>query len=201
MSEESDVPPAETPDQEEPACNYKPPPQKSLGEILAADQDDESLRKYKEALLGSAVEGNVVIDPNDPRNVLVKKLALLVEGRPEMELDLSGDISKLKSQVFIIKEGVPYRIRIDFNVQREIVHGLKYVQKTYRKGIQVDKMTHMVGSYAPRKELHSYFTPQEEAPSGMIARGSYSISSNFTDDDKNVHLKWEWSFEIKKDWQ
>jgi hypothetical protein len=38
-------------------------------------------------------------------------------------------------QVFVIKEGVSYRIRIDFIVQREIVHGLKYVQKTYRMGM------------------------------------------------------------------
>lgn len=49
-----------------------------------------------------------------------------------MELDLSGDITKLKKQVFTIKEGVQYKIRIDFVVQREIVHGLKYIQKTYR---------------------------------------------------------------------
>jgi len=38
-------------------------------------------------------------------------------------------------QVFIIKEGVSYRIRIDFIVQREIVHGLKYIQKSYRMGM------------------------------------------------------------------
>jgi len=37
--------------------------------------------------------------------------------------------------VFIIKEGISYKIRIDFIVQREIVHGLKYVQKTYRLGV------------------------------------------------------------------
>lgn len=37
--------------------------------------------------------------------------------------------------MFVIKEGVSYRIRIDFIVQREIVHGLKYVQKTYRMGM------------------------------------------------------------------
>lgn len=39
-------------------------------------------------------------------------------------------------QVFVIKEGVQYKVRIDFIVQREIVHGLKYVQKTYRMGLQ-----------------------------------------------------------------
>lgn len=38
-------------------------------------------------------------------------------------------------KVFTIKEGVQYKIRIDFIVQREIVHGLKYVQKTYRMGV------------------------------------------------------------------
>jgi len=35
----------------------------------------------------------------------------------------------------VIKEGVQYKVRIDFIVQREIVHGLKYVQKTSRLGV------------------------------------------------------------------
>lgn len=75
------------------------------------------------------------LDPNDPRKVIVKKLALCVADRPDMELDLTGDLAQLKKQTFVIKEGVSYRIRIDFIVQREIVHGLKYVQKTYRLGV------------------------------------------------------------------
>lgn len=64
----------------------------------------------------------------------------------------------------------------------------------------VDKMAHMVGSYPPKTEIQSYLTPFEEAPSGMVARGTYSVTSLFTDDDKNEHLKWDWTFEIKKDW-
>lgn len=43
---------ADTPDT---PLNYKPPAQKTLQEIQELDQDDESLRKYKETLLGSAV--------------------------------------------------------------------------------------------------------------------------------------------------
>lgn len=74
-------------------------------------------------------------DADDPRKVIVKKLALCVSGRPDMELDLTGDLTQLKKQTFVIKEGVSYKIRIDFIVQREIVHGLKYVQKTYRLGV------------------------------------------------------------------
>uniref|UniRef100_A0A1B6DY17 Rho GDP-dissociation inhibitor 3 n=1 Tax=Clastoptera arizonana TaxID=38151 RepID=A0A1B6DY17_9HEMI len=187
--------------EEEVDASYKPPPEKTIEEILEADKEDESLRKYKETLLGEAKEGKVVVDPSDERKVLVKRLALCVPGRPDMELDLTTDLSQLKKQVFVIKEGVSYKIRIDFIVQREIVHGLKYVQKTYRMGVPVDKMTHMVGSYPPRSEMHSYTTPPEDAPSGMISRGTYTVHSLFTDDDKHQHLKWEWTFEIKKDWE
>lgn len=151
-------------------------------------------------------------EPNNPKKVLVKKLVLVSEGQTEKTLDLSGDLSKLKQTVFTIKEGVQYRIRIEFFVQHEIVTGLKYVQKTYRKGIPgtkrqllknfhiqscltsyllfiVDKMTQMVGSYAPKKELQSYTTPVEDAPSGMLARGHYTVNSLFTDDDGHEHLK------------
>lgn len=35
--------------------NYKPPAHKSLKEIQDLDKDDESLRKYKETLLGPGV--------------------------------------------------------------------------------------------------------------------------------------------------
>ncbi|KAI4456703.1 rho gdp-dissociation inhibitor [Holotrichia oblita] len=181
--------------------SYKPPPEKTIDEILATDQEDESLRKYKEALLGQAQTGTVLVEPDNPRKVLVKKLVLVAADRPEIALDLTGDISKLKKETFTIKEGVSYKIRIEFFVQREIVHGLKYIQKTFRMGVPVDKMTHMVGSYAPKTEIQSYTTPSEDAPSGLMARGSYTVQSLFTDDDKHEHLKWEWTFEIKKDWK
>lgn len=65
----------------------------------------------------------------------------------------------------------------------------------------VEKMTQMVGSYAPKTEIQSFTTPQEDMPSGMLARGTYNVKSLFTDDDKHEHLKWEWTFEIKKDWE
>ncbi|KAK7870599.1 hypothetical protein R5R35_009103 [Gryllus longicercus] len=187
--------------EEEIESNYKPPPEKTIEEILEADKEDESLQKYKEALLGEAKTGKVIVDPEDPRKVIVKKLVLCATDRPDVELDLTGDLTQLKKQVFTIKEGVSYKIRIEFIVQREIVHGLKYVQKTYRMGVPVDKMTHMVGSYPPKVEIQSYTTPAEDAPAGMMARGSYTVQSLFTDDDKHEHLKWEWAFDIKKDWK
>lgn len=50
-------------------------------------------------------------------------------------INASLNIILFVRQLFVIKEGVQYKVRIDFIVQREIVHGLKYVQKTSRLGV------------------------------------------------------------------
>lgn len=39
-------------EEDEHSVGYRPPAQKSIQEIQELDKDDESLRKYKEALLG-----------------------------------------------------------------------------------------------------------------------------------------------------
>ncbi|KAK1163805.1 rho GDP-dissociation inhibitor 1-like [Acipenser oxyrinchus oxyrinchus] len=183
----------------ETSVNYKPPAQKTLQEIQQLDQDDESLRKYKEALLGNV--NPTVADPNAP-NVQVTKLTLVCETAPlPLTLDLTGDLEGFKKQSFVLKEGVEYKIKISFKVNRDIVSGLKYVQQTYRKGVKIDKTDYMVGSYGPRPEEYEFLTPLEEAPKGMLARGTYNIKSKFTDDDKHDHLSWEWNLNIKKEWK
>ncbi|KAJ7386209.1 hypothetical protein OS493_010602 [Desmophyllum pertusum] len=96
-------------------------------------------------------------------------MSVVVEGREDIDLDLTGDLSTLKNKAITIKEGVSYRIKITFKVNREIVSGLKFLQVTHRKGIRVDKSDLMVGSYGPKSEAHEYRTPAEEAPKGMIA--------------------------------
>ncbi|XP_067114970.1 rho GDP-dissociation inhibitor 1-like [Osmerus mordax] len=180
------------------SVNYKPPAQKTLQEIQELDKDDESLRKYKEALLG---EGHAVADPGAP-NVQVTRLTLVCDTAPApLTLDLQGDLEAFKKQSFILKEGVEYRIKISFKVNKEIVSGLKYVQQTFRKGVKIDKSDYMVGSYGPRPDEYDFLTPLEEAPKGMLARGTYNMKSKFTDDDKHDHLSWEWNLNIKKDWK
>ena len=68
----------------------------------------------------------------DPRKVILKSLSLVTEGRDDATIDLTADLATIKKQHFVLKEGVKFRIKIDFVVQREIVHGLKYVQKTFK---------------------------------------------------------------------
>ncbi|XP_067939139.1 rho GDP-dissociation inhibitor 2-like [Watersipora subatra] len=180
---------------------YKPPAEKSMDAMLQQDTEDESLQKYKAQLLGSAANAPTVFWPEDPRKVIVKSISLVVEGRADAILDLTGDLASLKEQSFSIKEGTSYRLKIHFCVQREIVTGLKLVLKTSRKGIKVDTTTHMVGSYGPKEEAHSYQTPVDEAPSGMIMRGAYKMACCFTDDDKHKYLEWNLTLHIKKDWE
>ncbi|XP_076339484.1 rho GDP-dissociation inhibitor 1-like isoform X4 [Tachypleus tridentatus] len=160
-----------TEDEEE--INYRPPAERTLQEIIEADHEDNSLKKYKETLLGQATKEIVVV----------------------------GDLGNLNKRIFIVKEGIQYRIQINFYVQREIVTGLKYVQRIMRHDVLVEKTSHMVGSYGPKLEIQSFITKPEEMPSGIPARGKYTVKSLFTDDDKNEHLKWEWCFEIRKDWE
>lgn len=107
---------------------YCPPPQKSIEELLATDVEDESLRRYKETLLGEAKTKQIIIgkfaeidvslcsimmnsfllhsysDEKDSRKVIVKKLHLLVDGRKDMELDLTGDLNEIKKQVNFLFE-------------------------------------------------------------------------------------------------
>uniref|UniRef100_A0A8C2NB22 Rho GDP dissociation inhibitor beta n=2 Tax=Capra hircus TaxID=9925 RepID=A0A8C2NB22_CAPHI len=198
MTEKAPEPHVEEDDDElDGKLNYKPPPQKSLKELQEMDKDDESLIKYKKTLLG---DGPVVADPTAP-NVTVTRLTLVCESAPgPITMDLTGDLEALKKETFVLKEGVEYRVKINFKVNKDIVSGLKYVQHTYRTGVKVDKATFMVGSYGPRPEEYEFLTPIEEAPKGMLARGTYHNKSFFTDDDKHDHLTWEWNLSIKKDW-
>ncbi|KAL7378230.1 hypothetical protein ABVT39_010612 [Epinephelus coioides] len=179
--------------------NYRPPAQKSLDEIQQLDAEDESLRKYKEALLGKEVK--VAADPSTP-NIQVMSMTLVCDAAPApLILDLT-DLDGFKKNPFVLKEGVEYKIKINFKVNKEIVSGLKYTQQTYRKAVRVDKSDYMVGSYGPRPdEAYEFLTTMEEAPKGMLARGTYTIKSKFTDDDKHDHLSWEWNLNIKKDWK
>ncbi|XP_062495471.1 rho GDP-dissociation inhibitor 3 isoform X1 [Pezoporus occidentalis] len=207
------------------ALAYKTPEKKSLREIQELDPGDESLQKYKQALLGTIP---VAVDASVP-NVQVTKLTLMCEQAPgPITMDLTGeqwapmgggggrrgrgarlngpfpctgDLEVLRGRAFVLKEGVDYRVKVSFKVNREIVCGLRCLHLTYRRGRPVDRDVFMVGSYAPRAEEYEVVTPAEEAPRGWLARGSYRVRSLVTDDDKIEHLSWEWSLCIRKAWE
>lgn len=74
--------------------------------------------------------------PNDTRNVIVQKLAICPAGRPEIEIDLMGDVSNLTKSPIVIKEGTKYNVKIYFFIQRELVSGLRYLMASYRMKVR-----------------------------------------------------------------
>ncbi|USW57373.1 Putative Rho protein GDP-dissociation inhibitor [Septoria linicola] len=182
---------------------FKVGEKKTIDEYQQLDQEDESLRKYKESL-GLSSTGQRIGDPSDPRQVIIKSLGLEVEGRPDIIIDLTkpGQLEDLKNQPFTIKEGATFRMKARFTVHHEILSGLKYVQVVSRGPLK-NKMQEMIGSYSPnttdKPEYEKKFEA-DTAPTGMLGRGKYSAVSKFIDDDKKTHLEFSWTFEIKKDW-
>lgn len=113
------------------------------------DKNDESLNRWKASL--GLNTGTPIADPNDPRKCIIKSLALEVAGRQDVVIDLSsaGALETLKNKPFTIKEGAKFRIKAVFQVQHEVLSGLKYLQVVKRKGLRVSKDEEMLGSYAP----------------------------------------------------
>ncbi|OQE31711.1 hypothetical protein PENSTE_c001G03764 [Penicillium steckii] len=181
---------------------FKVGEKKTLQEYQELDKDDEAMNRWKASLGLNA--GEPTGQPNDPKCV-IKSLALVVAGREDVVIDLSTpeSVETLKNKPFTIKEGAKFHIKVTFQVNHEVLSGLKYVYAVKRKGIRVSKDEEMLGSFAPSttvKPLYHKEFQEEEAPSGMLARGHYNATSRFVDDDDHTFLQFEWAFDITKDW-
>merc|ERR1712232_1345 len=121
--------------------NYNPGEKIDMKTLQEMDAEDESLRKYKEALLGKM--DDLVSPSDDPRKVVIQSMVILFENRPdgnlEFKLGSDSEIATLKKSSIVFKEGCSYKIQVNFKVQHEIVSGLKYLNQVYRKGIRAAK--------------------------------------------------------------
>lgn len=172
-------------------------PQFTLKELQEKDKDDESLRRWKEQLLGS-VDINSVGETLDPE-VKIISLAIKSPGRPDVCLPIP-EAGNPKGTWFTLKEGSRYSLDFTFLVSNNIVSGLKYTNTVWKTGIKVDSTKHMIGTFSPQLEPYTHEMPEETTPSGIFARGSYTARSKFLDDDNKCYLEINYTFDIKKDW-
>lgn len=168
-----------------------------LKDQLEKDRDDESLRRWKEQLLGS-----VLLDPLEEciePEVRVLNLSIQSLGRPDIVIALPLQ-TNLRGHLFTLKEGSTYKIKFTFTVHRNIVSGLTYIHTVWKNGFRVDNTKIMLGTFGPKSDPYTYVTDEETTPSGILARGSYTSRTRFVDDDGRSHLEIQHTFGICKDW-
>ncbi|CAO2835774.1 unnamed protein product [Amaranthus hypochondriacus] len=186
-----------TEDDEEDVNNLQLGPKCSIREHLEKDKDYESLRKWKEQLLGNVdfETGEETLEPE----VKILSLTIVSPGREEIVLPLpeNGDP---KGLWFTLKEGSPYSLRFCFQVSNNIVSGLRYINTVWKTGLKVDSAKEMIGTFSPQAEPYTHEMPEDTTPSGFFARGSYTAKSKFLDDDNKCYMEINYTFDIQKEW-
>ncbi|XP_038893727.1 rho GDP-dissociation inhibitor 1-like [Benincasa hispida] len=173
-------------------------PQYTLKELNEKDKDDESLRRWKEQLLGG-VDFEAVGETLEP-DVKILSLAIKSSGRPDIVLPVP-ESGNPKGLWFTLKEGSRYSLKFTFQVSNNIVSGLKYTNTVWKTGVKVDSTKEMIGTFSPQPEPYDHEMQEETTPSGIFARGSYSARSKFVDDDNKCYLEINYTFDIRKDWK
>ncbi|KAG6639108.1 hypothetical protein I3843_10G075400 [Carya illinoinensis] len=173
-------------------------PQYTLKEQFEKDKDDESLTRWKEQLLGS-VDFNSVGETLEPE-VKILSLEIKSPGRSDIILPIP-ESGKPNGLWFTLKEGSRYSLKFTFQVNNNIVSGLRYTNTVWKTGIKVDSTKEMIGTFSPQAEPYTHEMHEETTPSGLFARGSYSARSKFVDDDDKCYLEINYTFDIRKDWQ
>ncbi|XP_044496049.1 rho GDP-dissociation inhibitor 1-like isoform X2 [Mangifera indica] len=149
-------------------------PQYTLKEQFEKDKDDESLRRWKEQLLGS-VDLDSVGETLEPE-VKILSLSIKSPGRSDIVLAVP-ESGKVKGLWFTLKEGSRYSLEFTFQVNNNIVSGLKYTNTVWKTGVKVDSTKEMLGTFSPQAEPYIHEMPEETTPSGMFARGTYSAKT------------------------
>ncbi|XWS19322.1 hypothetical protein CRYUN_Cryun31cG0005300 [Craigia yunnanensis] len=108
-------------------------PQCTLKEQFERDKDDESLRRWKEQLLGT-VDFESVGENLEPE-VKILSLAIKSPGRPDIVLPIPEN-GKPKGLWFTLKEGSKYSLQFTFQVSNNIVSGLKYTNTVWKTGVK-----------------------------------------------------------------
>ncbi|ETV86724.1 hypothetical protein H257_01822 [Aphanomyces astaci] len=174
----------------------------SVGDLLEKDKHDSSLQRYKANLLGTAAQGDLG-DIHECRRVVVKQFKVVFEdNRHDITYDLDSEegIQHLRDTPFVMEEGAKYKFAVFFRVNREIVSGLRFRNKVRRHVFSVSEEV-VLGSYAPQSTTHEFLFPRHEwaeAPSGLMYRGTYQAECKFIDSDNVEHLRFPYSFVIKK---
>lgn len=169
---------------------YTAPRRTTCLEMMNKDQDDESLQKYKAALLAKEV---IPHDPDNPNQVIVESITIIPEGRDPIVLDPT-----VKNPRYKLVEGTSFTCKICYYVQHDIVCGLKLHNVVSKFKVPVRNEVQMIGSFGPQTACYEQTFPPEVTPQGLMSRGKYMATAKVMDDDKNIYCDFTYKFEIVK---
>ena len=176
----------------------------NVGDLMKQDAGDESLRKYKESLLGAAARGDLG-DVKDKRRVVVAEFRVVFEDSAKYKdivhtLDTPEGVAKMTAEGISMVEGCGFKFQLKFRVNGEIVTGLKFKNKV-SKSLFSNTEELVIGSFAPGSQTYNFDFPRygfNTAPSGMLFRGEYRANDAFLDSDGNTHLQYDYKVKITK---
>jgi len=179
---------------------YKPAAGKTVDEYRNLDAGDESLARWKASL---GLDGASSVDTSGPK-LTVLSLELTSPSLPNgksIKIDLTSPEKRkyYENNPIQVKEGAPYKAIISYRVNHSIVTGVRYIQVIKRALIK-EKVEAMLGSYPADPKPRVTEVINDDFPSGLVARGTYTVTSKVVDLDEHVHLDWKWQLKISKDW-
>ncbi|KAB1199220.1 Rho GDP-dissociation inhibitor 1 [Morella rubra] len=114
-------------------AGFVPGPLVSLKEQIEKDKDDDSLRRWKEKLLGCLESDlNGQMEPE----VKFHSIGIISDEFGEITTPLLVDENQSGHNLFTLKEGSQYRLKLTFSVLHNIVSGLIYSNTVWKKGLQ-----------------------------------------------------------------
>lgn len=128
----------------------------------------------------------------------IESLSLVIKDRPDVTIP--GD--KCAGAVFTIEEGAEYRLKLDFTTAGGAIRQLRYHHQLLRKCVPVAKRDENLGDFAPNdaeNPLHSKIVVRDEAPSGLLGRGYYQVTTTLRDAD-TTYAEFNWAYSVARDW-
>ncbi|OHT01210.1 Rho GDP-dissociation inhibitor [Tritrichomonas foetus] len=173
----------------------------TVDDFLKREDEDESVRKWKESLLGDAANADPALThpKDDPRFVIPKEFKVVVQGGQTHTYNLEdkNSLNDLKKNGYKLTEGQTFHYEVTFLVHHDLVLGLKLKTKS-KKMMAKQEASFDIGSYPPTIAPITKSLEECEVPTGMMTRGEYKTVNTIEDDMGRTHLKFESKFQIVK---
>ncbi|KAH0786357.1 rho GDP-dissociation inhibitor 1 [Histomonas meleagridis] len=173
----------------------------SVQKFLDREDEDESVRKWKESLLGDAAGGDLSLasPKDDPRLVIAKEFKVVIHGGNTYTYNLEDkdQLNDLKKNGYVLKGGQTFHYEVTILVHHDIVLGITFETKA-KKMLAKQEASFEIGSYPPTIAPITKALDECEVPVGKMTRGEYKVVNTIKDERDNKYFTFDSKFKIEK---